>query len=123
MKSAFKSVKTYVISSILLAISLGIIFGQYFIILYYFPEVNPWNYSYMLMGFGFLFILIGYVGGEIITGKYRHKTKKWNDKLPEDVSIRAWKFRLPFFIPSLILLIFAAIIEIIALNMGGNLPF
>lgn len=77
----------------------------------------------MLMGFGFLFILIGYVGGEIITGKYRHKTKKWNDKLPEDVSVRAWKFRLPFFIPGLILLVFAAIIEIIALNMGGNLPF
>ena len=123
MKTSLKNWKTYLVASILILVAAGVSFIQHFIIIYNFPSVNPWNYVFMLCAFGFIFILIGFIGGAIIIGKYRHKTKQWNEKLPQDKKDQAWKFRTPLFLAALVTLILALVLEIITANNGGNLPF
>ena len=59
---------------------------------------------------------VGFIWQDIYRAKTRHKTKNWNDKLPDQVLESAWTIFVPFIVGALIALIGGIIAYLMFLN-------
>ncbi|MDY4848648.1 MAG: hypothetical protein SO176_00075 [Bacilli bacterium] len=121
MKKALKNKKVYIIASILALIGVTVPFIV-LIITINSPTLPIFQYPALLGMFAAVYLLIGYIWGDLYTANQRRKTKNWDGVLPEQTKIIAWERRLPFFIASLIVFIVFMVFEII-FWVTGNYPF
>lgn len=94
MKKAFCSWYNYVIALVLTAIAAGIGFIPYFAL----NDASKWPKEYIFYVFlfaGCVILLVGFVIQDLYRARCRHKTKNWNNPLPEEVVEKAWKIMCP----------------------------
>lgn len=122
MKNALKSKKVYIIGAILAF--LGLIPFFVALIMYYTtsPLVCFDGYTYVTWALLAIYILVGFVWGDLHVASYRQKNKKWDEPLPPEMKISAWKRRLPFFFAASILILLAISLEI-CFAVLGYYPF
>lgn len=80
------------------------------------------QYNIFLWIFAFIYVLIGFVWGDVIIARYRKQNQEWDTKLPENIKKEAWKFRLYFYIPALLIFIAALFFDIFHM-IAGFYPF
>lgn len=61
---------------------------------------------------GIIFLAVGFVWQDIYKARHRKKTKNWNDKLPGEISNKAWKIFAPFLIAFALCIILGSIFSI-----------
>lgn len=112
MKQALKSKKVYIIAAIFAFIGLLPFFIAMIIYFVTSPQQCFEGYPWVLWGILAFYFLMGYVWGDLHVASYRRKEKKWDEPLPNEIKVSAWKRRLPFFFAALTLLIVALSLEI-----------
>jgi hypothetical protein len=122
MKNALKNKKVIIIASILLVIGLAIPFGLFFISTIPTLNISLIPYNILLWVFGFVYILIGFVWGDIRVASWRRKNKEWDSELPDDIKEMSWKTRLCFYIPGIAILAVGIIFDIIYM-ITNSYPF
>lgn len=122
VKNAFKNKKVIIIASILLVVGLVIPFGIFFITSI--PQLNvaAMPYNILLWIIAFVYLLVGFVWGDVRVATWRKKNKEWDTKLPEDVNESIWKVRLTFYVPAFIIFATAIVFDIIYM-IAGSYPF
>ena len=101
MKNAYKHWKVWLFAGILSLIGVATPFIVLVITLNL-PEPAPFQYPYLLIAFSAIYVLIGYIWGDLHIVSYRRKTKNWDDELPPEKKESSWVRRLPFFLASAI---------------------
>ena len=81
-------------------------------------DASPFQYPALLGAFAAVYLLIGYVWGDLHTVGYRRSEKNWDGELPEEIKIESWKRRWPFFLAALAVLVVFLIVEIIFWTTG-----
>lgn len=112
-KQALRSKKAYIIAAILTVVGVGISFGAFLISTI--PQLNltTVNYSILLFIFAAVYAAIGFVWSDLKGAAARHKSKNWDEKLPDDLRTYQWKIRLSFYIPAITIFVIAMVFEII----------
>ena len=123
MKDAFKNKKVYIVAAIALVVAALVVTIWDIIALnsdngFLQPEMVVW-------AFAIIYVLIGYVAGDMVVVRYRRKEGQYDGKVPDEIRINAWIKRLEFFIPAILLFIAAITFDIIAVTtgtypLGGN---
>lgn len=122
MKTALKSLKVYIIAAILAVVGIGVSFGAFLISII--PTLNAptVNYNILLFTFAVVYLAIGFLWSDIKGASHRHKTKNWDDKLPDDIRVYQWKIRLSLYMPAILIFVVAMVFEIICWSTGSY-PF
>lgn len=63
---------------------------------------------------------IGFIWQDIYRAHYRHKTKNWSDKLPDQILETAWTIFIPFIVGALIALIAGTVHYLMYINIPAN---
>ena len=122
MKTAFKSVSSYIYGTIL--VLLGLVPFVIAIIAYVSPSID-WTfefYPFVDLGVVALYILIGFIASDIYLIYKKNKTKSWDAPLDEASAIVLWKIRVPFIFACAVLGLLAIVLEAIRI-FGGKYPF
>lgn len=122
MKKFFKDIKLIIVSLVLTLVGLGLSFGLFFIS--QIPDLNMLTIQYIILLwiFAFVYLLIGFVWGDVIIARWRKANQEWDTKLPEDIEDKAWKARLYFYIPAVIIFVVAIVFDIFKM-IAGFYPF
>ena len=122
MKNFLKNKNRLIISIILAFLGIGIPFAIYFISII--PQLNiaPLQYSIFLWIFAFVYLLIGFVWGDVVIARWRKVNKEWDTKLPDDVKENVWKIRLTFYLPAALVFLVAIVFDVFAM-IAGFYPF
>lgn len=121
MKNAFKNPRVWIFGSIMSVVGIGLPFIILIITLNV-DKASPFQYPLLHGLFAAIYLLIGYIWGDMHSVLYRRKTKNWDDKLPPEIKTESWVRRLPFFIGSASTFLVFIIFDIIYL-IAGNYPF
>lgn len=121
MKNALKSKRVYIIASILTVIGIGVPF-LVLVITLNIDDAAPFQYPALLGAFAAVFLLIGYVWGDLHTVAFRRKEKNWDGEVPENIKIESWKRRWPFFLAAIAVLVAFLVVEII-FWITGHYPY
>lgn len=121
MKNALKSKRVYIIASILTVIGIGVPF-LVLVITLNIDDAAPFQYPALLGAFAAVFLLIGYVWGDLHTVAFRRKEKNWDGEVPENIKIESWKRRWPFFLAAIAVLVAFLVVEII-FWVTGHYPY
>lgn len=97
MKNAYKNWKVWVIAGALSLFGSGLPFIVYLIVLTI-PDVPPFQYPLGLVAFSAIYVLIGFIWGDLHIVAYRRKEKNWDGNLPPEKVTSAWTRRLPFYL-------------------------
>lgn len=122
MKKFFKDIKLIIVSLVLTLVGLGLSFGLFFIS--QIPNLNMLTIQYIILLwiFAFVYLLIGFVWGDVIIARWRKANQEWDTKLPEDIKDKAWKARLYFYIPAVIIFVVAIVFDVFKM-IAGFYPF
>lgn len=122
MRKFFKDIKLIIVSLVLTLVGLGLSFGLFFIS--QIPDLNMLTIQYIILLwiFAFVYLLIGFVWGDVIIARWRKANQEWDTKLPEDIKDKAWKTRLYFYIPAVIIFVVAIVFDIFKM-IAGFYPF
>lgn len=118
MKNAFKNWKVWLVAGILSILGLAIPF-IILIITLNLPNTAAFAYPYMLCAFAAIYLLIGFIWGDLHAANYRRKEKNWDGKLPDEVKTSTWSRHLPFYIAAIIVFSVFMVFEIIYWVSGG----
>ena len=121
MKNALKKVRVWIIGAALTVIGVATPFIVLVITLNL-PDSYPFQYPLLLGAFAAIYLLVGFVWGDLYTANYRRKTKNWDGKLEEETKTTAWSRRWPFYIASAICFTVFMVFEII-FWISGSYPF
>lgn len=119
MKNAAKTPKLYIVVAVLVVIGFFIPFGIYGITMIPSLNTTAFPFLYLVWLFLFLYVLIGFLVSDIQIARWRHKTKEWDTKLPQEVKDKAWKIRYPFYLAAIILLVVCLFFEVWHLFAGA----
>jgi hypothetical protein len=122
MKTAFKSVSSYIYGTIL--VLLGLVPFVIAIIAYVSPSID-WTfefYPFVDLGVVALYILVGFIASDVYIIVKKNKTKSWDVPLDEQSATILWKIRVPFIFACVVLGVLALVLEAIRI-IGGNYPF
>ena len=97
MKNAYKHWKVWLFAAILSVVGIATPFIVLVITLNI-PDAAPFQYPLLLVAFSAIYVLIGYIWGDLHIVSYRRKNKNWDDELPLEKKESAWVRRLPFFL-------------------------
>lgn len=97
MKNALKNWKIWVIAAALAVGGITISFGA-FLITANFVENFTAQYPILLGLFAAIYLLVGFIWGDLYVANWRRKTKKWDDKLPDEIREKAWIRHWPFYL-------------------------
>lgn len=100
MKKAFKTWYNYLIAIGLLAIISCIAIIPYFAL----SDASKWPANYIFYTYMFAGIVVfgvGFIIQDIYRARIRHKTKNWNNPLPDTNIETAWKIFCPLFLSGL----------------------
>ena len=76
-------------------------------------DAAPFQYPLLLGAFAALYVLIGFVWGDLHVVSYRRKNKNWDGELPQEIKDSAWVRRMPFYLAALIVFLVFMVFEII----------
>lgn len=117
MKNAAKKWYYYVISLVALAIIAGIAIIPYFA----YSDSSKWPLAYIKNVFlfaGVVVFFIGFVIQDIYRARYRRQSKNWADKLPQEISDKAWNIFFPFFTSGILSVIAGAVATLIEYSIA-----
>ena len=97
MKKAYKHWKVWLFTGILSFVGIATPFIVLIISLNI-PDAAPFQYPLLLVAFSAIYVLIGYIWGDLHVVSYRRKNKNWDDVLPDEIKETAWIRRLPFWL-------------------------
>lgn len=122
MKNLFKNKKFIITASILIVVGIGLPFGIFFFSRI--PQLNmlTLNYNIFLWIFAFIYLLVGFVWGDVVVARWRKTNQEWDTKLPENIKTNVWKIRMTFYIPALVVFVVAIFFDVFAL-IAGFYPF
>ena len=118
MKNALKNWKVYVIAAALAVVGVATPF-IILVITLNLPDTSPFMYPYLLIAFAAIYLLIGFIWGDLHAAFYRRKSKNWDGKLPDDVKTSTWSRHLPFYLAAIVVFSVFMVFEIIYWVSGG----
>ena len=118
MKNAIKKWKVWLIAGILSVVGIALPFIILLITLNV-PDSSPFMYPYLLIAFAAIYLLVGFIWGDLHAANYRRKEKNWDGKLPDEVKTSTWSRHLPFYIAAIIVFSVFMVFEIIYWISGG----
>ena len=121
MKNAFKNKKVYIFGAIMTVVGVGVPFLVLVITLNV-ETAAPFVYPALLGAFAALYLLVGFVWGDLHSVAYRRKNKNWDDELPPEIKTESWVRRLPFYLAAIIVFSVFMVFEII-FWATGHYPF
>lgn len=121
MKKAFKNAKVWIFGAVFTVVGISVPFIVLVITLNI-ENATPFQYPLLLGAFAALYVLVGFVWGDLHVVAYRRKTKNWDDPLPEEIKTSAWVRRLPFYLGAATTFTVFMVFEIIYWIVG-HYPF
>ena len=118
MKKSLKNWKIWVIATALAVGGIAISFGVFFITANFVENFTA-EYPILLGLFAAIYLLVGFIWGDLYVANIRRKTKNWDDKLPEDVKIKAWNRHWPFYFAAATVFLVFISFEIVYWISGG----
>ena len=121
MKNAFKNPRVYIFGGIMSVVGIGLPFLLFGITLLV-DNTAPFQYPLLLGLFAAIYLLIGFIWGDMHTVLYRRKTKNWDGELPPESRTESWTRRLPFYLGAITTFLVFIVFDIIYLIIG-HYPF
>lgn len=121
MKKAFQNKRVYILGSILTVLGVGVPF-LVLVITLNLDTTSAFAYPALLGAFAAVYLLVGFVWGDLHTVNYRRKNKNWDDKVPEEIRVESWVRRWPFYLAAIIVFAVFMVFEII-FWITGSYPF
>lgn len=121
VKNAAKKLRVWIIGAALSVIGVGVPF-LILVITLNLPKASTFHY---VLGFGVfsaVYLLVGFIWGDLHVAYYRRKNKNWDGVLPEEIKESAWSRRLPFYSAALTTFVVLLVFEIIYW-VSGSYPF
>ncbi len=118
MKNALKKFKVWIIAIALIVGGIGIPFGLFFITLN-FADNFTIDYPITLGLFAAIYLLIGFIWGDLYVANWRRKNKNWDDKLPDEIKENAWTRHWPFYLAAITVFLVFISFEITYWISGG----
>ena len=121
MKNAFKNPRVWIFGSIMSVVGIGLPFIILIISLNV-DKMTPFQYPLLHGLFAAIYLLIGFIWGDMHTVLYRRKTKNWDGPVPEEIKTESWTRMLPFYLGAATTFLVFIIFDIIYL-IAGSYPF
>ncbi len=121
MKNALKHFKVWLFTAIMSVVGIGVPFLVTFITSEI-PNVPVVQYPVLHGVFGAIYLLVGFIWGDLYVANWRRKTKNWDDKLPDDIKEKAWIRHWPFYLAAATVFLVFISFEIVFWITGGY-PF
>ena len=121
MKNSLKKFKVWIIAIALTALGVGVPF-LVLVITLNIDNAAPFQYPLLLGAFAAVYLLVGFVWGDLYVAFYRRKTKNWDNELPPEVKESAWSRRMPFYLAAATIFTVFMVFEII-FWISGKYPF
>ncbi len=118
MKNALKKWKVWLFTIIMSVAGVGIPFAVFFITSAI-PKCPAVGYPILLGLFAAIYLLVGFVWGDLYVANWRRKNKKWDDKLPEEIREKAWTRHWPFYLAAATVFLVFISFEIVYWVSGG----
>ncbi len=84
---------------------------------------NPFSgYAYVIGIMTIAYFLIGFIWGDVITGRWRKEKKDWDGPVPENIKLKVWKTRWPLYLSAIACLV-AFLVLVIYEWAAGAYPF
>ena len=84
--------------------------------------MTPFQYPLLHGLFAAIYLLIGFIWGDMHTVLYRRKTKNWDGPVLEEIKTESWTRMLPFYLGAATTFLVFIIFDIIYL-IAGSYPF
>ena len=97
MKNALKNFKVWLFTIIMSVVGVGIPF-LILVITLNVPDAPIFYYPALHGAFAAIYLLVGFIWGDLYVANWRRKTKKWDDKLPDEIKEKAWIRHWPFYL-------------------------
>ena len=97
MKNALKKWKVWVIAAAMSVFGIALPF-IILVITLNMEDTAPFQYPLLHVAIAAIYLLIGYIWGDLHVVAYRRKEKNWDGNLPDEIKESAWSRRLPFFL-------------------------
>ena len=121
VKNACKNFRVWIIGAALTVVGVGVPF-LVLVITLNIEDAAPFQYPLLLAVFAAIYVLIGFIWGDLHCVAYRRREKKWDDPLPQEIKDSAWVRRLPFYSAAAVVFTVFISFEIIFWITGGY-PF
>ena len=121
MKNALKKLRVWIIGVSLAILGVGVPFLILAITLNV-DDAAAFQYPLLLGAFAAIYLLIGFVWGDLFTVSYRRKNKNWDGEVPPEIKEGSWSRSLPFYLASLTVFVVFMVFEVIFWITGGY-PF
>ena len=124
MKKAFTSLRTYLLALGLVIVAFLVSFSVYWITFYAGLENGEggWNWHYIMMGIGFLFLLCGWLSREYYIIRWRKAEADYESQLPKEVKDKTWDSMAPLLLAGVLCFIIVGGLEIVQAVLGTNAP-
>lgn len=121
MKNALKKLRVWLIAAALGTIGIGVPF-LVLVITLNLENTRAFNYPILLGLFSAVYLLIGFIWGDLYVVGYRRREKNWDGQLPENIKESAWSRRFPFYLAAASVFLVFISFEIIYW-ISGSYPF
>ena len=121
MKAALKLKSTYIFGALLTLLGIGIPFMIWGIV-FSSSGARDFPYHITMLTIGISLFLIGLIVGDIPLIIFKMKATEIDPPIPEDMPLKIWRLRWPFYIAGLLTLIAIGIIGIIYLCSNNTWP-
>ena len=118
MKNAFKNLRVWLFTAIFVTVGVGVPF-LILVITLNVEDAAPFQYPLLLGAFAALYVLVGFIWGDLHIVSYRRKNKEWDSELPKEIKESAWIRRMPFYLSAAIVFTVFMVFEIIFWITGG----
>ena len=121
MKKSLKNLRVWLFTGIFVLVGAGVPFLILAITLNL-ENTAAFQYPLLLGAFAAVYLLVGFVWGDLHIVAYRRKNKNWDGELPQDIKDSAWVRRMPFYAAAAIVFTVFMVFEVI-FWITGNYPF
>ena len=121
MKNALKNWKIWMFTAIMSVVGVGLPF-LILVITLNVPDAPAFYYPALLGAFAAIYLLVGFIWGDLYVANWRRKNKNWDDKLPDEVREKAWTRHWPFYLAAVTVFLVFISFEIV-FWVTGSYPF
>lgn len=121
MKNALKNIRVWMFAAIFIFVGIGVPF-LILIITLNLDDAAPFQYPLLLGAFAALYVLVGFIWGDLHIVSYRRKNKEWDSPLPQEIKDSSWVRRAPFYLAAITIFVVFMVFEII-FWISGSYPF
>ena len=121
MKNALKNWKIWMFTAIMSVVGVVLPF-LILVITLNVPDAPAFYYPALLGAFAAIYLLVGFIWGDLYVANWRRKNKNWDDKLPDEVREKAWTRHWPFYLAAVTVFLVFISFEIV-FWVTGAYPF